>query len=177
MKKYNLLILIVLLGTVSTQANIYQWSVKLDGFVSDETRDNPDAFLWIPDNCMQVKAILVSQQNMCEETLFDHPRFRETMTDLDFAIIWIVPGIDHQWDVRNGCQEVFDKMLADLANVSGYQVIQPWPLFRGISPLGTRNERWPSFRIKGMPRAQTSRGMVEKTSSGGEPAISMEYPD
>jgi hypothetical protein len=128
MKKYNLLILIVLLGTVSTQANIYQWSVKLDGFVSDETRDNPDAFLWIPDNCMQVKAILVSQQNMCEETLFDHPRFRETMTDLDFAIIWIVPGIDHQWDVRNGCQEVFDKMLADLANVSGYQEIEHAPL-------------------------------------------------
>lgn len=138
MKKYSVVLLLILICFTSAKAQVYQWSVKLHGYVSDETKDNPDAFMWIPDNCMQVKAIVISQQNMCEETLFDHPRFRETMSELDFAIIWITPGIDHQWDVRSGCQEVFDKMLTDLADISGYQEIEHTPLIPfGHSAMAT----------------------------------------
>lgn len=138
MRKYNLLFLLILLNFASMQAGVYQWSVKLDGYVSNETEYNPDAFLWIPDSCRQVKAIVVSQQNMCEETLFDHPRFRETMSELDFAIIWIAPGIDYQWDVRNGCQEVFDKMMTGLADISGYQEIRHAPVIPfGHSAMAT----------------------------------------
>lgn len=92
MKGYSLLLLQMVMCLVSVNAGIYQWWVKLDGYVSKETKGNPDAFLWIPDNCKQVKAVVVSQQNMCEETLFDHPRFREAMSELDFGIIWIAPA-------------------------------------------------------------------------------------
>jgi hypothetical protein len=137
MKKYWLLLL-MLLSIVPAKASVYQWSVKLDGYLSNETGDHPDAFLWIPENCAQVRAIVVSQQNMCEETLFDHPRFREAISKLDFGIIWIAPGIDYQWDVRNGCQEVFDKMLSDLANISGYEEIKYLPLVSiGHSAMAT----------------------------------------
>lgn len=132
MKKYRLLLMLFLLCTNSTKAVVYLWSVKLDSHISTETKENPDAFLWIPDNCKKVKAVVVSQQNMCDETLFDHPRFREAMTELGFGIIWIAPGVDYQWDVTNGCQEVFDKMLADLAEISGYHEIRYVP----IVPLG-----------------------------------------
>lgn len=132
MKKYRLLLMLLLLCTATTNACVYQWSVKLDGYVSSETKDHPDAFLWIPPDCKQVKAVVVSQQNMCEETLFEHPRFREAMSELDFGIIWIAPGIDYQWDVTNGCQEIFNKMLADLAEISGYHEVGNVP----IVPLG-----------------------------------------
>jgi hypothetical protein len=128
----TIICLFQLLHCSQSYAADWQWSVKAKGILSKETNDYAQAFLWIPDNCKQVKAVVVSQQNMCEETLFDHPRFREAMSELDFGIIWIAPGIDYQWDVTNGCQEVFDKMLSDLADISGYHEIRYAP----IVPLG-----------------------------------------
>ena len=116
----------------SSIAAVYQWSVPVNSIVSPETNDHPTAFLWIPEHCIQVKSVVFSQQNMCEETIFDHIAFRETMAELDFAIVWITPGIDQQWDVRNGCQEAFDTMMDDFANVSGYSELKDVP----IVPLG-----------------------------------------
>ena len=77
MNRYRLLFSIILLLYFSPclRAGEWQWSVTLDGFVSNETNRNPTAFLWIPADCMQVKAILVGQHNMSEETLFDNPLF------------------------------------------------------------------------------------------------------
>ncbi len=79
MNRYRLLFSIILLLFLSPclRAGEWQWSVTLDGFVSNETNRNPTAFLWIPADCMQVKAIIVGQHNMSEETLFDNPLFRE----------------------------------------------------------------------------------------------------
>lgn len=113
-------------------ATEYQWSVAVKGFVSDDTKSNPTAFLWIPEDCQQVKAIVFSQQNMCEETIFENARFRKTMSDLGFAIVWVAPGIDQKWNTASGCQEVFDTMLEDFADVSGYTEIKYAP----IVPLG-----------------------------------------
>ena len=133
---------------------------ELDSNTFQKKQGNPDAFLWIPDNCKQVKAVVVSQQNMCEETLFDHPRFREAMSELDFGIIWIAPGIDYQWDVTNGCQEIFDKMLSDLADISGYHEIRYAPIvpfghsamatFHGFRSLESQEGHWRRL-LKAMP--------------------------
>ncbi|PTN10115.1 hypothetical protein [Mangrovibacterium marinum] len=133
MKRIYLIIFCVVLMTLSSvQAAVYQWSVPLTGFISPETNEHPTAFLWIPENCTQVRAVVFGQHNMCEEPIFDHPVFRETMAELDFAIVWLSPGIDQQWDVKNGCQNLFDKMLEDLADVSGYSEINQAP----VVPLG-----------------------------------------
>lgn len=132
MKKYNLLLLLICLGFTSVKAQVYQWSVKLDGYVSSETKAGSEAFLWIPDDCSQLKAIVFSQQNMCEETTFNHPVFLNTMKELGIGIIWVAPGIDYQWDVKNGCQDIFDKMLKDFAEISGYDEIETIP----VVPLG-----------------------------------------
>jgi hypothetical protein len=113
-------------------ASVYQWSVPVNTTVSPETNDYHNAFLWIPEDCRQVRAVVVGQHNMCEETIFDHPAFRKTMSELGFAIVWISPGIDQQWDVKNGCQQAFDQMLNDLAEVSGYSELKYAP----IVPLG-----------------------------------------
>ncbi|MFB6343234.1 hypothetical protein ACE1ET_16020 [Saccharicrinis sp. FJH62] len=133
MKRIYLTIFIVLFGAISSLcAAVYQWSVPVVGFISTETNDHPTAFLWIPESCSQVRSVVVGQHNMCEETIFEHPVFRENMAKLGFAIIWISPGIDQQWDIENGCQEVFDKMIEDLAFVSGYTELKYSP----IVPVG-----------------------------------------
>lgn len=126
------LLLCFLMSTIHLFAAEWQWSVSLRGYVSDETKDHPSAFLWIPEDCEQVKAIVFSQQNMCEETIFAHPKFRKAMAELGFAIVWVAPGIDYQWDVTKGSQDVFNKMLEDLAEISGYVEIRHAPLV----PLG-----------------------------------------
>lgn len=131
MKKY-LLILLLILATHILQASNYQWSVKIKDYVSPETKSNPEAFLWIPSNCKQVRAVVFGQHNMCEETIFDHPEFRRAMTDLGFAIIWVTPGFEQQWNVANGCQIYFDAMMNELAEVSGYSELKYVP----IAPLG-----------------------------------------
>lgn len=133
MKKHLTLVLLTLfMFTVKVTAAPWQWSVELDGFVSDETKDHPRAFLWIPENCKQVRAVLIGQHNMTEETIFEHPAFRATMGKLGIAEIWITPGVDQRWDVATGVDRIFDKMLADLANVSGYTELA----FAPVIPVG-----------------------------------------
>lgn len=129
--KYHLCLFIILFSRLAN-ASIYQWSVPIESIVSFETNEHPTAFLWIPENCQELKSVVFSQQNMCEETLFDHPQFRKTMTELGFAIVWITPGIDQQWDVRNGCQKAFDQMMVDFANISGYDELA----FIPVVPIG-----------------------------------------
>ncbi|GGH08554.1 hypothetical protein FAZ19_02615 [Sphingobacterium alkalisoli] len=131
---FQLLYVLMLLcfTTHAQETVVWQWSVALKGYVSDETQSNPTAFLWIPEDCNQIRAIVFSQQNMCEETLFEHVNFRKTMSELGFAIVWVSPGIDYQWNTATGCQDVFDNMLEDLADVSGYTEIKHAP----IVPLG-----------------------------------------
>ena len=108
-------------------ASVYQWSVKLDGYISNETDQKPEAFLWIPPGCERLDAIVFIQQNMSEETLFDMSSFRDAMSELNFAIIWIAPGFSQQWDVNQGAQKIFDKMISDLADKSGYEEIKEIP--------------------------------------------------
>ena len=134
MNRYRLLfsIILLLLFSPCLRAGEWQWSVTLDGFVSNETNRNPTAFLWIPADCMQIKAIIVGQHNISEETLFDNPLFREKMQKLGIGFVWITPGIDQQWDVSKGTQQIFEKMMVSLADVSGYSELKNVP----IVPIG-----------------------------------------
>lgn len=132
MKPNFLLLFIAFIIADGIQAAEWQWSVKIKDFVSPETNANPEAFLWIPSGCEQVKGVVFGQHNMCEETIFEHPEFRRAMTNLNFAIIWLTPGMEQQWDVSNGCGKYFDDMIDDLAEVSGYSELSHAP----IVPLG-----------------------------------------
>lgn len=130
-KRYYLLVMALLLS-VSLSAGEWQWSVTLKNWVSDETGRNPEAFLWIPPDCGRLRAVMVGQHNMSEETLFEMPAFRKSLADMGVGMIWVTPGIDRQWDVKKGVQQVFDAMLADLAGVSGYEELKHIP----IVPIG-----------------------------------------
>lgn len=58
-----------------------------------------EAFLWIPPTCEHLNAIVFSQQNMTEETLFGNPKFLKRMEESGIGILWLAPGLWQQWNV------------------------------------------------------------------------------
>ena len=123
MKRVVCILWMVMAWLQTVCAGEWQWAVTLKGFVSEETKKEPEAFLWVPAHCERLSAVMWSQQNMTEEMLFDMPSFRDSLAEMGVGLIWIAPGIDQQWDVRKGTQKVFDQMMNDLAEVSGYNGI------------------------------------------------------
>ena len=125
MNRYRLLFfdhpLVVLSLPVCGQGN-GNGLCPLTDSLSNETNRNPTAFLWIPADCMQIKAIIVGQHNMSEETLFDNPLFREKDAEACNRLCMDNSRIDQQWDVSKGTQQIFEKMMvsrqtsADIAN-------------------------------------------------------------
>ena len=136
--RFYLVLIFAILSFSKLTAAEWQWSVQIPGIISKETNDHPQAFLWIPSDCNRVKAVIVGTHNMTEETLFENPLFRKEMAEAGIGLVWITPGWDQQWDVKSGSQEVFDKMLEDLASVSGYSELKDAPVIPfGHSAMAT----------------------------------------
>lgn len=102
---------------------IYQWEADIESIVA-QNKDNPRrGFLWIPPQCQQLKGIILCGHNQLEEGIVEDPLFRQSMTNLNFGIIWITPGIDPSgvYDVRRGAQKAFEEVIQKLADISGYE--------------------------------------------------------
>ena len=123
---------IFLIIAMSSAGAVWQWSVEVTSVVSGETNAHPRAFLWIPENCKQVRAVIVGQHNMSEENIFEHPRFRKAMSELGIAEIWVTPAIDMVFDFNKGAGEKFEEMLNALAEESGYSELA----FAPVIPIG-----------------------------------------
>ncbi|HEX4124559.1 MAG TPA: hypothetical protein VHY37_07510, partial [Tepidisphaeraceae bacterium] len=118
-----------LVAALPVHAAVYQWSTTIDEVVSRESKGHPRAFLWVPDHCEHVRAVVIADQNMEEEQLFDNPEFRNTLSDLNFALVWIAPPMDtgdFRFDQGEG--QILDHVLASLADLSGYGEIRTAPL-------------------------------------------------
>lgn len=110
----------------------------IERFCIGRNKKEPEAFLWVPAHCERLSAVMWSQQNMTEEMLFDMPSFRDSLAEMGVGLIWIAPGIDQQWDVCKGTQKVFDQIMNDLAEVSGYTELREVPLIPfGHSAMAT----------------------------------------
>lgn len=172
MKTYGFTLILLAFCFSNLCAAEWQWSVKLNSFISPETNSVPEAFLWIPSDCDSVRGIVFGQHNMCEETIFENPIFRKHMQELGFALIWITPGINYQWDVKTGCQDVFDKMLLDLADKSGYIEIKNTPLIPiGHSAMATfpwNFAAWNSDRTLAIISYKGDAPRTNLTGYGGE---------
>lgn len=110
------------------RSGMYQYSVSLTGFVSEETGKVPTAYLWIPDGCQQVKAVMLAQQNMTEEMLYKIPSFQQRMKALDIALVWVAPWFSRNWDPSTGCQQTFEEMMVGLAGQSGHKELESCPI-------------------------------------------------
>jgi hypothetical protein len=110
-----------------TPAAEWQWSVPISN-PPVSTSENSRAFLWIPPNCERVRGVVFGHHNMEEIGVFEHPVFRKTLAELGFAEVWVAPTFDRNFRFDQGAGEKFDKMLAELAEVSGYSELTNAPL-------------------------------------------------
>ena len=132
--RFTALMVLLWLGQAAVQAAEWQWSVPVDSAVSTETQDHPRAFLWIPADCRQVRAVVVGQHNMLEEGMLEDTALRRELARLGMAEIWITPVLDTWQNATNNAaaNAHFDGMLAALARESGYREL----VFAPIIPLG-----------------------------------------
>lgn len=130
--KKAFLFLVLLCTPDKTFAQVWQWSVAVDSVVSEETKDHPTAFLWIPEACKQVRGVVVGQHNMIEEGIFEHPVFRKAMTGLGFAVVWVSPAFSITFDFNKDAGDDFTYMMKKLADSSGYQELA----FVPVVPVG-----------------------------------------
>jgi len=110
----------------------YQWSTPVEDVISKETGGHPRAFLWIPGDCKQVRAILIAPQNMEEVAIFENPSCRKTLAELGVAEIWITPPTSNHFRFDQGAAESLEKTLKALAGASGYREIE----FAPLVPMG-----------------------------------------
>jgi hypothetical protein len=119
----------VLLGSLaagSLHAADYQWSVSVAGTsLTNVSPGYPRAFLWIPSTCEKVRAVILSQNNMEEESILEDTSFRRTLSDLGFAEIWVTPTLG---SIHFRFDQGEDQVLKDLADESGYPEIATAPL-------------------------------------------------
>lgn len=78
--------------------------------------------LRLPRGVRKVKALLYAHQNMTEEVLFRSSRFCSLMDSLGVAMAFVQRG-SQNWDVRDGCQQRFDSIIADFARGTGHPEI------------------------------------------------------
>lgn len=61
---FSLVFLIVITFTVSAQTAVWQWAVPVRNFAKQPKNPDAKAYLWIPEKCKHVKAVLVAQHNI-----------------------------------------------------------------------------------------------------------------
>ena len=105
------------------QEAVWQWSVPVG-----ESR----AFLWIPEKCGRVRAVLLAQHNMIERPILEHPAMRRNLAECGIAEVFLVPGIDPVFRFDQGTGGRFDGILRALADVSGYGELATAP----VAPMG-----------------------------------------
>ena len=103
-------------------------SVALSGYTSAETGKAPNAYLWIPEGCAQVRFAVLAQQNMTEEAVLRSPVFRDRMAALGGAVIWVAPWFSQNWEPSSGCQQTFEEMMVGLAGQSGHKEMTTVPI-------------------------------------------------
>ena len=123
MRKLRYPLLALLFFSVSSlHAAAWQWSVPTFS-------KNGRAYLWIPPQCDHVRGVIIGQQVILEKNFMEDPKIREVVAKENLALVFIVPiciGYD-DFDPKAGGEAKFNRILADLATISGYEEIASAP--------------------------------------------------
>ena len=150
------------LAATPADKGVYQWGVEVDGVISKETKKPPRAYLWIPEKCKSLKAVVLGNDNMLEEPLFADDGFRASLASVDCGIILVTSGFQ-------GMNEKLDEtdrpkvlaLLRKLADESGYGELAERTL---LVPLGhSAWADWPYFVANAWPE-RTACGVSLKGS-------------
>ena len=110
--------------TLVAQTAIWQWSVPVHNFSTHPKNPESRAYLWIPGQCEQVKAILVAQHNMEEISILEDEAFRQRMAELDVAQIWVCPSFNHGFDFTDGAWETLEGSRCNNSPISLFSAWQ-----------------------------------------------------
>ncbi|WP_183580580.1 hypothetical protein HDF18_26140 [Mucilaginibacter sp. X5P1] len=107
------------------QQSNWQWSVPVSHtqYVQVPSR----AYLWIPVDCKKIKAVIFAQNNMEEQSVLENTIFRKAMARLGVAEVWVSPAYDLLFNFDKGAGDVFNGIMNDLADVSGYAELRYVP--------------------------------------------------
>jgi hypothetical protein len=119
----GLIVAVIGVSASSATAAVWQWSVPI-GYGR--------AFLWIPENCPRVRAVVVGQNNMIEGGILEKPALRDELARLGIAEVYVAPPFDGRFLFDQGAGERFDAMMKALADESGYAELALAP----VAPLG-----------------------------------------
>jgi len=113
---------------------VWQWSLSVDSVPIQNSPEHPRAFLWLPPDCQRVRAVVVGQNNMIEEGIFQHAHFRREMAKLGIAEIFIAPTFDTWQNATNNdsANKIFSALLKRFAAESGYGELE----FAPSIPIG-----------------------------------------
>jgi hypothetical protein len=138
MYRFIITVLLVYSASSPISAQVWQWSVPVKVGRNPASR----AYLWVPPDCKKVRAVVLAQNNMEEQSIIEHPVFRKEMSKLSFAIIWVSPSFDHLFRFNEGAGDVFNSIMKDLANESGYNELTYTPV-AGIGHSASAS--WPYY--------------------------------
>ena len=110
----HILILLALFAA-SSPAAVFQYTVA----VATE-KGQSQAFLWLPPQAKQIRGIVIGGMTLAERELVKDPAIRQACADQQLAIIFLKCGLSAA-DPQ--------KVLDDLARVSGYRELAVAPLF------------------------------------------------
>lgn len=125
--RHILTVLAVFAVIMTSAAGSFEYKTTVNG-VATETGNSATGYLWTGGSADSLRALVFAFQNMNEETLFRSDKFRDAMASRNIGILWIAPGFGQEWDVMQGVQEPFDRLLADLAAKSGHGELASVPL-------------------------------------------------
>ncbi|MFD1818871.1 hypothetical protein SAMN04515674_11780 [Pseudarcicella hirudinis] len=131
-QKMAIIGLLIINCCCSAVAQVWQWSAPVEGLINAETNANPQAFLWIPENCKNVRGVVIGMHNMVEEGMLENTNFRKTLSKIGFAEIWVTPVLEVPFDFHGDAPKHFQTMMNSLAKVSGYKELATAP----IVPIG-----------------------------------------
>ena len=118
MKRILVILSLLLSLTVASAQTMFD-------YISGEPGER--ACLRLPRGGAEVKAILYCHQNMTEEVLFRSPRFCRSMDSLGVAMAFVQRG-SQNWDITQGCQERFERIIADFARGTEHPEIADAPI-------------------------------------------------
>lgn len=123
-----------------TPENEYQFSVSLPFMQLNGKEKQSTTYLWIPNECKKVRAIIISSQNVLEQWLNEHPLIRKVCRENDVAILWSCPGFFI--DIKEKDKQVNGKniqtILDSFAAISGYKELARVPWI-SVGHSGTNN--------------------------------------
>jgi hypothetical protein len=110
---------------VKAQSPNWQWSVLVNHTLHEQIPSR--AYLWVPADCKRIKAVIFAQNNMEEQSVLENTNFRKAMARLGVAEVWVSPAYDLMFNFDKGAGDVFNGIMNDLADVSGYTELRYVP--------------------------------------------------